>query len=106
MFSDVLISASRLFQAGHAIFLPSFMVRNGAVGDACFVVQHSDSDAGYAQERLTLTLRVQGNSKFLGPIYCNLNGLWALKPYYLGPWTLIGLAVMPRHPRRWSKSAP
>ena len=26
----------------------------------------------------------------LGPKYYNLNGIWALKPYYLGPWTLRG----------------
>ena len=26
----------------------------------------------------------------LGPKYYNVNGIWALKPYYLGPWTLRG----------------
>ena len=25
---------------------------------------------------------------FLGPKYCNIIGIGALKPYYLGPWTL------------------
>ena len=25
---------------------------------------------------------------FLGPKYYNINDLWALKPLYLGPWTL------------------
>ena len=24
----------------------------------------------------------------VGPKYSNLNGIWDLKPYYLGPWTL------------------
>ena len=24
----------------------------------------------------------------LGPKYHNINGIWALNPYYLGPWTL------------------
>ena len=24
-------------------------------------------------------------------IYFNMNGIWALKPYYLGPWTLLGI---------------
>ena len=24
----------------------------------------------------------------LGPKYYNLNGIWDLKPHYLGPWTL------------------
>ena len=23
-----------------------------------------------------------------GPKYYSINGIWALKPYYLGPWTL------------------
>ena len=23
-----------------------------------------------------------------GPKYNNINGIWALKPFYLGPWTL------------------
>ena len=26
--------------------------------------------------------------RFQGP---NINGIWALKPYYLGPWTLKGV---------------
>ena len=25
---------------------------------------------------------------FEGPNAYNINGIWALKPYYLGPWTL------------------
>ena len=28
------------------------------------------------------------NNRVLGPKYCNINGIWALKHYYLGPWTL------------------
>ena len=35
------------------------------------------------------TLRVQGlNNRVSGPKYCYRNGIWALKPWYLGPWTL------------------
>ena len=29
----------------------------------------------------------------LGPNYCNINGIWALKPYYLGTWTLRVIKV-------------
>ena len=28
------------------------------------------------------------NNKVLGPKYYTINGIWALKPYDLGPWTL------------------
>ena len=36
------------------------------------------------------------------PKYCTINGIWALKPYYEGPWTLrdrndlqdLGLAIL------------
>ena len=28
------------------------------------------------------------NNRALGPKYYNINGIWALKPHYLGPWTL------------------
>ena len=28
------------------------------------------------------------NKMVLGPKYYNINGIWALKPYYLGPRTL------------------
>ena len=28
------------------------------------------------------------NNRALGPKYYSINGIWALKPYYLGPWTL------------------
>ena len=28
------------------------------------------------------------NNRVLGPKYYNINGIWALKPCYLGPWTL------------------
>ena len=28
------------------------------------------------------------NNRVLEPKYYNMNGIWALKPYYLGPWTL------------------
>ena len=28
------------------------------------------------------------NNRVLGPKYYNINSIWALKPYYLGPWTL------------------
>ena len=32
-------------------------------------------------------LRLMNNTA-LGPKYYNINGIWALKPHYLGPWTL------------------
>ena len=28
------------------------------------------------------------NNRVLGPKYYNIDGIWALKPYYFGPWTL------------------
>ena len=28
------------------------------------------------------------NTRVLGPKYHHKNGIWALKPYYLSPWTL------------------
>ena len=28
------------------------------------------------------------NNRVLGPKYYNINGIWALKTYYLAPWTL------------------
>ena len=28
------------------------------------------------------------NIRVLGPKYYNMNGIWALKPHYSGPWTL------------------
>ena len=28
------------------------------------------------------------NNRALGPKYYTINGIWALKPYHLGPWTL------------------
>ena len=28
------------------------------------------------------------NNRVLGPKYCKINGIWALKPYGVGPWTL------------------
>ena len=28
------------------------------------------------------------NNRALGPTYYSINGIWALKPYDLGPWTL------------------
>ena len=31
------------------------------------------------------------NNGVLGPKYYDINGIWALNPYYLGPWTLRGL---------------
>ena len=37
----------------------------------------------------SFALRVQDpNNKVLGPKHYNVNGIWALKPYSLGPWTL------------------
>ena len=30
------------------------------------------------------------NNRVLGPKYYIISGIWALKPYYLGPWTLRG----------------
>ena len=38
------------------------------------------------------------NDRVLGPKYHNINGIWDLKPYYLGPWTfrvmVLGLMVL------------
>ena len=31
------------------------------------------------------------NNRVLGPKYYTINGIWALKHYYLGPWTLRGM---------------
>ena len=28
------------------------------------------------------------NNRVLGPKYYDINGIWALKPSYLGPWTV------------------
>ena len=28
------------------------------------------------------------NNRVVGPKYYDINGIWALKPCYLGPWTL------------------
>ena len=28
------------------------------------------------------------DNRALGPKYYNVSGIWDLKPYYLGPWTL------------------
>ena len=44
---------------------------------------------------LTFDLKAQSGSKDLnnrasGPKYYHINGIWTLKPYYLGPWTLLG----------------
>ena len=33
------------------------------------------------------------NNRVLGPKYININGICALKPYYLGPWGL-GLGLL------------
>ena len=30
----------------------------------------------------------------VGPKYYTINGIWALKPYYLGPWTLREFKVL------------
>ena len=30
------------------------------------------------------------NNRALGPTYSNVYGIWALKPYHLGPWTPRG----------------
>ena len=41
------------------------------------------------------TLRVQEKyNRASGPNYSNIHGVWALKPYYLGPWTLRGSRVV------------
>ena len=39
------------------------------------------------------------NNRVSGPKYYNMNGIWALKPYYLGPWTLRGTCVQSGTPR-------
>ena len=38
------------------------------------------------------------NNRALGPKYYNVHGIWALKPYDLGPWTLRDM-----HSRRESQ---
>ena len=38
------------------------------------------------------------NDRVLGPKYYNMNGIWAPKPYYLGPWTLIRSPYIPIYP--------
>ena len=46
------------------------------------------------------------NNRALGPKYYNINGIWALKPPYLGPWTPRGLhyTMRPtREPTTWRK---
>ena len=48
------------------------------------------------------TLRVQGPKRWvLGPKYYNVNGIWALNPYYLGPWTLRGRCVIVSRRSQW-----
>ena len=54
-----------------------------------------------------LTLRVQGpdpNNRVLGPKYYILNSIGALKPYYLGPWTLRVQTFrhIARKPAKWT----
>ena len=44
------------------------------------------------------------NNRGLEPKYYNMNGIWALKPYYLGPWTLrVGVQVYQEYPLRTLK---
>ena len=33
------------------------------------------------------------NNTLLGPKHYTINGIWTLKPYYLGPWTLRKIKV-------------
>ena len=54
----------------------------------CMNLAALDHTGGQENSR---TLRVQGPKYgVLGPKYFNVNGIWALTPYYLGPWTLRG----------------
>ena len=50
---------------------------------------------------LPLALSPRGSkdpsTRALGPKYYNINGIWALKPHYLGPWTLMN-ALMAEDP--------
>ena len=47
---------------------------------------------GAFQHRYSQVALPQGskdpNGGVLGPKHYNMNGIWDLKPYYLGPWTL------------------
>ena len=36
------------------------------------------------------------NNRVLGPKCYTINGIWALKPDYLGPWTLSGNSISPK----------
>ena len=45
-------------------------------------------DQGGCGLGLTLKGCNDPNNGVLGPKYYHVNGIWALKPYYLGPWTL------------------
>ena len=38
------------------------------------------------------------DNRVSGPKYPDINGSWALKPYYLGPWTLIWFPYIPLEP--------
>ena len=38
------------------------------------------------------------NGRVLGPKCYNISGIWALKPYYLGPWTLSVLKYLQAWP--------
>ena len=40
-------------------------------------------------------LKVQGFKRVLWPNYYNLNGIWDLKPMYLGPWTFRDICIIP-----------
>ena len=52
-------------------------------------------------ERVLLKGSKDSNNGVLGPKYHNVCGIWALKPYYLGPWTLR--ACLQEKQRRFHK---
>ena len=68
---------------------------------ACAQARQEQSRPTAEVRRLSRALRFGSTPKgprtqiigFLGPKYYNINSIWALKPYYLGPWTLRGRAL-------------
>ena len=50
-----------------------------------------------AQPYVNVTQREKDpNNGVVGPEYYNMNGIWSLKPYYWGPWTLRVIGLNPK----------
>ena len=67
-------------------------------------IQPSPPVSSRNREGNTPALRVQSkdpNNRALGHKYYTINGIWALKPYYLGPWTLRVYLIF--HPLSYGK---